>query len=64
MVDLIPPKRLKIGINVFVRIVNTVMPRVRRPKTCRRHNDCLKGKKKLGTSLSGEEEYNLIYERF
>ena len=60
--DLIPPKRLKIGINVFVRIVNTVMPRVRRPKTCPRHNDCLK--KQLGTSLSGEEGYNLIYDRF
>lgn len=40
--DLMLPRRFKMWINVFVRIVNTVMPRFRRPKTCPRHNDWLK----------------------
>lgn len=37
--DLILPRRLKMWINVFVRIVNTVMQRLRRLKICPRHND-------------------------
>lgn len=52
------PRRLKMWINVFVRFVNAVMPRFRRPKTCPRHNDWLEAI--LETSLSREVVFKIL----